>query len=598
MKNQLSLLLISICLSGVFYGCQSPEKPKDLSGEATEALEELVANYHQALLAYHPLSATSEGDHRYDDQLDNFLTDEFESELIAFYTDNLAQLAAIDKGALSADDQMTYDVLKWECEISRADYELPMELLPINQVFSRHLYIAQIASGNGIHEFNTVEDYDNWLRRLETFVAWCNSAMQNMEKGVETGFVLPKSLITQVIAQTSSLSEASVEEHVFFMPAKNFPESMTTIDQQRLTAAYTSMIGDKIIPVYKKLQDFLKDKYLPAGKDMAGIQHVPGGKAIYDHYIKYYTTTNMTADEIYALGEREVARIRTEMEAVMTQVGFQGSHREFFDHVRDSPHLRPYDDPQKVIDHFKDIHETMKPNLELLFNLVPKCPFEVRRTEPFREATASWEYNQGSPDGSRPGIFYVPVADVSAYNVFQDESLFLHEAIPGHHYQISLQQENEDLPEFRKNLWYSAYGEGWALYTESLGEELGLYVDPYQHFGMLSMEMHRALRLVLDVGLHLKGWTREEAIQYSLDNEAEPEYSIISEIERYMAAPGQALSYKIGQLKISELRDRAENQLGDEFDIREFHNRVLAPGCIPLALLENSIDAWIAETEQ
>jgi uncharacterized protein (DUF885 family) len=253
----------------------------------------------------------------------------------------------------------------------------------------------------------------------------------------------------------------------------------------------------------------------------------------------------------------------------------------------------PYSTPKEILDHFNAIHEKMKPQLEKLFGNKPKTPFIVKQTEKFREASASAEYNSGSLDGTRPGVFYVPIPDAIKYNVVSDESLFLHEAIPGHHYQISLSQENKDLPDFRKTIWYSAYGEGWALYTENLGKELGLYTDPYQYFGMLGAEMHRAIRLVVDTGIHAKGWTREKAIQYSLDNEAESEDGITSEIERYMANPGQALSYKIGQLKIRELRARAKAALGDKFDIREFHNQILETGCIPLALLENKIDKWI-----
>jgi uncharacterized protein (DUF885 family) len=301
----------------------------------------------------------------------------------------------------------------------------------------------------------------------------------------------------------------------------------------------------------------------------------------------------MTADEIHQLGLSEVARILAEMEKVKTEVGFEGTIIEFFDFVRNNKELMPFTTPEQVVANFNNIHERMKPQIEKLFDIKPKTPFEVRRTEAFREKSASAEYNPGSLDGTRPGIFYTPIPDATAYNTFSDEALFLHEAIPGHHYQISLTQESTELPEFRKTLWYSGYGEGWALYTESLGKELGLYEDPYQYFGMLGMEMHRAIRLVVDTGMHTKGWTREQAIQYSLENEAESEASITSEIERYMANPGQALSYKIGQLKIRELRAKAEKELGNKFDIRQFHNQVLETGCVPLALLEDKINNWI-----
>jgi uncharacterized protein (DUF885 family) len=269
--------------------------------------------------------------------------------------------------------------------------------------------------------------------------------------------------------------------------------------------------------------------------------------------------------------------------------------KAFFEHVRTRPELMPFADPQHVVANFHAIHRRMQPSLQRLFSLAPKTPFEIRRTESFREASASAEWTYGSLDGARPGIFYVPIPNVKEYNVGQDEALFLHEAIPGHHYQLSLQRENQSLPMFRRVFDASVFSEGWALYCESLGKELGLYTDPYQYFGMLSMEMHRAIRLVVDTGLHAKGWTREQAIEYSLDHEAESEAGIVAEIERYMSWPGQALSYKVGQLKIRELRARAETALGARFDIREFHTKVLESGAMPLKLLEQKIDRWIAE---
>ncbi len=355
------------------------------------------------------------------------------------------------------------------------------------------------------------------------------------------------------------------------------------------------MIKEKVAPAYRKMSDFLKNEY--KGRETSGIADIPNGEAFYKHQIKLYTTTDMTADEIHQLGLSEVARISAEMEKVKEEVGFKGDLKSFFNNVRDNKELMPFKTSEEVIANFNAIYERVKPNVDKLFNVTPKTAFEVRQTEAFREKSASAEYNPGSLDGTRPGIFYVPVPDPATYNVYSDESLFLHEAIPGHHYQISLTQENPELPEFRKTLWYSGYGEGWALYSESLGKELGLYTDPYQYFGTLGAEMHRAVRLVVDTGLHSKGWTREQAIQYSLDNEAESEEGIISEIERYMANPGQALSYKIGQLKIRELREKAESELGDNFQIGEFHNQVLETGAVPLQLLEDKINRWIEEVK-
>ena len=338
---------------------------------------------------------------------------------------------------------------------------------------------------------------------------------------------------------------------------------------------------------------FLKNEYLPASRTTSGIGSFDFGPALYATYAKQWTTTEMNPAEIHELGLKEVSRLNAEMEKVKIQVGFKGTLKEFLNSLRDKKELKPFKKSEEVLANFDSIYARIKPNVDKLFSLQPKTKFEIRRTEAFREKSASAEYIQGAADGSRPGIFYVPIPDVTSYNVLEDEDLFLHEAIPGHHFQVSLQQESNTLPSFRKFNWFGAYGEGWALYAESLGKELGLYTDPYQYLGMLNDEMHRAIRLVVDTGLHTKNWTREQAIQFSLDNEAESKASITTEIERYMAIPGQALSYKIGQLKIIELRKKAEAKMGKIFDVKKFHEKVLESGVMPLALLEKKINAWI-----
>jgi uncharacterized protein (DUF885 family) len=396
-----------------------------------------------------------------------------------------------------------------------------------------------------------------------------------------------------VIPQIEDLSNPDLKNNLFYSPLKQFPADFSEEARQKLTADYSKMITEKLIPSLTRLHRYISSDYLAASRKTTGINDIANGEKYYNYLVRKYTTTNLTPDEIHTIGLKEVARILAEMEKVKKEVGFKGDIKEFFNHVRDRKELMPFTKPQQVIDNFNAIYEKMKPNLEQLFDLKPKTAFEVKQTEAFREASASAEYNQGSLDGTRPGVFYVPIPDVTQYNIYADEDLFLHEAIPGHHYQISLQQEDTTLPSFRKTIWFTAYGEGWALYTESLGKELGLYQDPYQYFGMLSAEMLRAVRLVVDTGMHTKGWTREKAIQYSLDNEAEPLQSIIAEIERYMAIPGQAVSYKIGQLKIRELRSKAENKMGKKFNVKEFHNQVLETGCVPLKVLEDKIDLWI-----
>ena len=558
-------------------------------------LASLFEDYQSKMYEYYPLQATFAGIEGYNDKLNNDLDPSFKKKVIEEVGSIKAQMKEIDKSSLNNKDQMSYDVMMWELDMSLAEDNFPKEdYLPIDQMWSANLGFGQLASGAGAQPFTKVEDYDNWLKRVDVFLDWTRTAQGNMKEGIDKGVVLPTSLVKKVIPQVSSWGEGSVTDHLFYSPAKNIPDDINDEDKRRIEGEYARMVRERVMPVYKSFGDFLKSDYLEASRETSGIGALDFGEAYYDHQIKKYTTTTMTADQIHALGLSEVARLRSEMEGVKKQVGFEGDLKAFFEHVRSRKELMPFTDPQQVIDNFNAIHDKMKPQLAKLFDTTPKAAFEVRRTEAFREKSASAEYNPGSLDGSRPGIFYVPIPDVTKYNIYSDEDLFLHEAIPGHHYQISLQQEDEDLPDFRKTLWYSAYGEGWALYTESLGKELGLYDDPYQFFGMLGAEMHRAIRLVVDTGIHSKGWTREKAIQYSLDNEAESEASIISEIERYMANPGQALSYKIGQLKIRELRARAEEKIGDKFDIRAFHNEILEPGCIPLALLEQKIDRWIA----
>lgn len=572
--------------------CKEESKTEEKPTHNAE-FEALLDSYYEDGLKLNPITATLAGDHRYDDSFPNLLSDAYQAEKKAYYKSYKSKLSEFPDESLTESEQMSKAILAWECDINLAEFDYNADLTPIDQMWSENLFMGQLASGASAQPFETVEDYQKWMKRVDGYLEWLSSTEDNMKEGMEKGYVLPKSLIVKVLPQLESQMEKNVEEHLFYSPIKNMPADFTDEEKAMLTEAYTDMITHKIVPAYTKLHTFMSGEYLDAGRQSSGIQGEPNGDAYYAHQIKKYTTTNMTAAEIHELGLSEVARIRSEMEKIKEEVGFEGDLKAFFDFVRGNEELMPFTEPEQVIAHFNEIHERMKPQLEKLFDNKPKTPFVVRRTEAFRENSASAEYNPGSLDGTRPGVFYVPIPDVTHYNIYSDESLFLHEAIPGHHYQTSLTQENEELPQFRKTLWYSGYGEGWALYAESLGKELGLYTDPYQYFGMLGAEMHRAVRLVVDTGLHSKGWTRKEAIQYSLDNEAESEASIIAEIERYMANPGQALSYKIGQLKIRELRKKATATLGDKFNIGKFHNQVLETGCVPLALLEDKIDNWI-----
>ena len=586
-------LILAFLVSFLMQACQ-----QKASEELAPPVGELFDNYYEERLPLYPLEATMNGDNCYNDLLPNDLSKEYKKKLVDFYDKYQKELAKYDRKELTEEEKTSFDLLSWECSINLELLTFPTELMPINQIFSPHLMIAQLASGGSMQPFKTVDDYEDWLKRVDGFAIWCDTAIINMRAGIQKGYVLPAPLIKKMIPQFADLDHGPTEQHLFYTPVTKIPDSFSADDKARLTTRYKAMVEEKVIPVFTRLHNFIEKEYLPAGRKTSGFEDLPNGKALYDAYIKYYTTTSMTSEEIHNLGLKEVERISKEMIKVKDQVGFKGDLKSFFANVRTNKKLMPFTAPEEVIAHFNQIHETMKPNLKKLFDLTPKAAFEVRRTEAFREASASAEYNPGLPDGSRPGVFYVPIPNVKEYNDVSDESLFLHEAIPGHHYQISLQQENKALPTFRKNIWYSAYGEGWALYCESLGKELGLYTDPYQYFGMLSAEMHRAIRLVVDTGIHSKGWTREKAIQYSIDHEAESEESITAEVERYMAGAGQALSYKIGQLKIRELRSKAEKEKGEKFNIQEFHNKVLESGCVPLNVLEAKINTWLTGGEK
>ncbi|MHA3789058.1 DUF885 domain-containing protein [Flavobacterium hauense] len=583
------ITLILFAAAAILQSCAK----KDAPAENDKEFNTMLDNYYSERMKLFPMESTTSGDSIYNNLLPNSLTDAYNDQVKAFFDKYRTEANKYKDNELSENDKLSKELLLWECDINIEQLGFKENLLPMNQFTSLPLTIGQFASGSGAQPFKTFKDYTNWLQRLESFNQWLTTAQQRMKEGVSKGYVLPKSLTVKMIPQLEDLANENVQEHLFYSPIKAFPASFTDAQKKELTDKYTAILKDKIIPSFKSLHNYVSTDYLKASRTTSGISAIPDGKKYYEHLIKRYTTTDMTSEDIHQLGLKEVARLTSEMEKVKTQVGFTGSLKDFFNYVRNKKELMPFTEPQQVIDNFNAIHEKMKPNLEKLFDLKPKTPFEVRRTEAFREASASAEYNQGSVDGTRPGIFYVPIPDVTKYNMYADEDLFLHEAIPGHHYQISIQQENTLLPAFRKTIWFNAYGEGWALYTESLGKELGLYTDSYQYFGMLSAEMHRALRLVIDTGLHTKGWTREQAIKYSIENEAEPEESIIAEIERYMAIPGQALSYKIGQLKIRELRSKAEKELGAKFSIKEFHNQVLDAGCLPLKVLEGKIDKWI-----
>ncbi len=576
----------------------APEPAAASSAERTLAesqkLQAFFEEYFEAYLQQNPIVATSIGDPRYNDR---FVVDIAPAAIAAeqkLQRDALASIQKIDRTLLAPQDQLSFDVFKTARERDIAGFKFPDELLPLNQFYSTPNSFVQLGSGNSLQPFKTVQDYDNFLKRLDGLVEWTDQAIVNMRAGIKRGYTLPQILAERTLPQLQTQVVAKPEESLFWGPIKNMPESFPAADRERLTQAYRAAIEQKVVPSYRKLHDFMRDEYLPQARLSHGMAGLPDGKAWYAYNIKRVTTTDYTPEQIHQIGLDEVKRIHGEMEGVMQRVGFKGTLREFFKYMNTDPQFF-FDKREDLIAGYEALRSRVNPQLPKLFEILPKADYEVRAVEPFREKSAAGgQYQAASEDGSRPGIFYANAYDLRARQKWAMEALSLHEANPGHHFQISIQREQKELPKFRRFGGYTAYIEGWGLYAESLGPDLGMYTDPYQYFGRLEGELWRAIRLVVDTGLHSKGWTREQVLAYMDANSSAAEARRVSEAERYMAIPGQALAYKIGQLKISQLRARAEQALGPKFDVRKFHTVVLADGALPLDVLEAKVDGWIA----
>ncbi|GAA3946595.1 DUF885 family protein [Chitinophaga oryziterrae] len=580
-KNR--LLLLAFTLS--FAACTNMAKQ---SGNGTDSLHHIVQHYYDEKMLLFPLDATMNGEHQYDGLLQIDISEHFRQRLDSFYTRYLQSLQGIDTASLAPNDLISYLMLLREVSIGKEGLRFPDNLMPFQQFWGMTLTLPQLGSGTGAQPFKNKEDYEKFIHRMKTFAEWTDTAIVNMRKGMATGYVLPKTLVVKMIPQMADLSKKDTG-NVFYAPLKTLPAALDSNARLQLKNEYTATIEQYVLPSYAKLKQFLQSEYLAKARTSSGLDSLPNGKEWYAYLIRSWTTTTLTPDEIFATGEKEVARIRGEMETVKTSTGFKGDLPAFFNFLRTDKQFKIFSTPGQVLDSFRAIKDKIMPRVEQMYGHLPRTGFEVRQTEAFRAASASAEYMQGSADGTRPGVFYVPILNPKEFGYTGMECLFLHEAIPGHHFQISIQQENDSLPKFRRFNWIGAYGEGYALYCESLGKELGLYTNPYMYFGRLGDEIHRAIRLVVDVGLHSKGWTREQAIKYMLDNEPLSEQEATAEIERYMAIPAQALSYKIGEMKIRELRNKYAQQLGNKFNIKDFHDELLGDGCVPLSVLEEKM---------
>ncbi|HVM87347.1 MAG TPA: DUF885 domain-containing protein [Puia sp.] len=593
--NRLSVLSVFFLLS---MSCKLMNK-KQTEESGNMRFAQLLNNYYEQELKLYPLLATQNGDMRYNDLLQVDIADSYRDSLKIFYKNYLDSLLQFSRKHLNDNDRISYDILKRELSINLERLNSFHEnYIPFNQFIGLPLTIGQLGSGDGAQPFNTIKDYENWLKRAAAFSRWTDSAIIYFRKGIDSNIVLPHSLVLKMIPQMEDMVTTNIEKSIFFGPVKKIPVAIDSTNAKRIRGEFVKLIQEQLIPSYRKLADFLRNEYLSKSRNTSGINALPNGDVYYSFSVKTMTTTDESPEEIYQTGLNEVARIRKRMDSVKEAVGFKGTLPEFFEYMKTDKKFMPFKTSKEVLDAFEAIHQKMQPNLKRMFRLVPKTDFEIRQTEAFRAASASAEYIQGSADGTRPGIFYVPILDATKFNTTSGmESLFLHEAIPGHHYQISLQQENSLLPNFRRlsnndPFNNNAFVEGWALYCESLGKELGLYTDPYQYMGAMGDEIHRAIRLVVDVAIHTKGMTREEAIKYMMNNEPISEQGATAEIERYMAIPGQALGYKTGALKIRELRNKYEELLGSKFSITDFHDEILKDGAMPLQVLEKKMDVW------
>ena len=573
---------------------------------ATEAASEisehdklfaLFADADERSLKLNPVGALFRGDMRYADRLGDYLTDEYLAASKADNAENLAKLAEIDRSKLSPTDQLAYDVFAHNQQREQEGYAPAIlaasEVRPVNHFSGFHTFYPNFASGQSAAPFKTVEDYENNLKRHEDYIAITDRAIGKFREGMETGVYETKLTIGNVVSQLDTQLAMPVEESPFFMPVKNFPEEFSAEEKARLTAEYTAAT-EEIYAAHERMRDFLRDEYMAVARDSVGLSQMKGGAELYRHMVEGTTTLPLEPDYLHELGLSEVARIKNGLEQIKQEVGFEGTLNEFFDYVRTDEQFKP-ESREALTQSYYDIGEQVDEKIGEYFSLVPKTPLEIKPYEEYREKfEAGGSYNSGAPDGSRPGTFYFNAYDLPSRLTTGNVTLYLHEGAPGHHFQISLAQENTDLPAFMRFGGNTAYVEGWALYSETLGYEMGFFDDPWNRYGTLQDEQLRAMRLVVDTGLHAKGWTREQAIDFMLENSGMTRTEVVAEVERYIAIPSQALAYKVGAIKIQELRKRAEDQLGEDFDIREFHAEVLDTGSLPMPVLENKIDRWIA----
>jgi uncharacterized protein (DUF885 family) len=585
MRIVLTVLVAAVLL--VPLGCT--ESTTDRSVGAASALEKLFADEWQDRMESSPLFATAAGDHRYNDRLDD-VSVEAHGRREQSAKEFLVRLESIDRDALSATDRIHYDIFARMLNQRIAGYRFNTHLMPITSRSGFHVFFPQLPDQVPLA---TVLDYDNYIARLRGFHRHAQQHIQLMKDGMAAGYVLPRVVLEGYETAIESHIVDDANESLLYAPFADFPAGVPASEHGRLQAAGVDAIMTSVVPGYEALRDFMAGEYLPAARETVGASSLPDGRAYYEYLVRRFTTLDVTPEEVHRVGLDEVARIRADMKAIIEDTGFDGSFADFVDFLRTDPQFY-VDEPDALMKEVALVLKKMDGQLPTLFKTLPRMPYGIKPVPDFiAPKTTTAYYNPPAGDGTRAGYYHVNCHDLASRPLYEIEALSLHEAVPGHHLQVAIQMELEDMPMFRRYNWVTAFGEGWALYAERLGLETGFYQDPYSDFGRLTYEMWRACRLVVDTGIHYLGWSRQRAIDFMAKNSALTLHNITTEVDRYISWPGQALGYKMGELKIRELRSRAERELGAIFDLREFHDVVLGSGSVPLDVLETNVTNWI-----
>ncbi len=585
-----------LTLASAFSACALAASA--LAATPAERLADLATRYHDTQSRFDPLTATLAGDNRFDDQLALTLAPAERTKRFAAYRGFLKELATVPAAALPAGDRLTRELLERNLRGRLAFERFPDHLLPLQQMDAVPIQLAIFSSGQAEQPLKTAVQLDAYLKRIAALPAWCDQAIANMREGMKRGIVQPRAVVEATLPLLKDLAEPDLARNPFAAPARAMPDTLAPEDARRIADAYRREVAERTVPALQRLLAFMQADYLAAARTRdIGVGALPHGPAWYRQLVRDQTTTDLTPEQVHELGLQEVARIQREITALAPRLGFTGDPLKnggLLAWARSDPRFRPFKTEAEILDAYRALNARVEPQLPRLFGQLPRLPLDIRAEPELTRATASDHYTVGQADGSAPGVFWAVINDPGIYSVATMTALFLHEGQPGHHFHLARQLEMQQLPEFRRRTWINAYGEGWALYAETLGHELGLYADPVAWAGELRLEISRAARLVVDTGLHAKGWSRERALAYWMDVTGASAQQASSQIDRYLAWPAQALGYKIGALKIQELRRRAEQKLGAKFSLAAFHDQVLGEGSMPLAVLERRIDVWIA----